>query len=108
MMLCTKKSRARQVDRRAPAASDILDRRSLRSRILFGGKVGRQSQSKNKKGRNAMLVQIDQNSATVTPFGSLSSASNSANANGGGQHFGRRPNAIRLAWRWICHLFSAV
>jgi len=54
-----------------------------------------------------MLVQIDQNSATVTPFGSVGSANNSAIANGGGQSFGRRPNAIRLAWRWICHLFAA-
>ena len=54
-----------------------------------------------------MLVQIDQNSATVTPFGSLGGVNNSANANGGGLSFGRRPNAIRLAWRWICRLFSA-
>jgi hypothetical protein len=63
--------------------------------------------NENKKRRNAMLVQIDQNSATVTPFGSLGSAHNSADANGGGQGFGRRPNAIRAAWRWICHLFAA-
>jgi len=54
-----------------------------------------------------MLVQIDQNSATVTPFGSLSSVGHSANANGVGQSVGRRPNAIRVAWRWICHLFAA-
>jgi len=63
--------------------------------------------TKTKRRRNAMLVQIDQNSATVTPFGSVGSANNSAIANGGGQSFGRRPNAIRLAWRWICSLFSA-
>jgi hypothetical protein len=53
-----------------------------------------------------MLVQIDQNSATVTPFGSLGCANYSANADGGERSFGRRPNAIRLAWRWICHLFA--
>jgi len=53
-----------------------------------------------------MLVQIDQNFATVTPFGSLGSVNDSANANGAGQSFGRRPNAIKLAWRWICHLFA--
>jgi hypothetical protein len=53
-----------------------------------------------------MLVQIDQNSATVTPFGSLGSANYSANAKGGEQSFGRRPNAIRLAWGWIRHLFA--
>jgi len=68
-------------------------------------KVGRHHKNKN-KGRNAMLVQIDQNSATLTPFGSLGSANYSANANGGGQSFDRRPNVIRLAWRWICHLFA--
>jgi hypothetical protein len=68
-------------------------------------KVGRHH--KTKRRRNAMLVQIDQNSATVTPFGSLGGVNNSANANGGRQSFGRRPNAIRLAWRWICSLFSA-
>jgi len=54
-----------------------------------------------------MLVQIDQNTATVTPFGSLGIARYSANANAGEQSFGRRPNAIRLAWRWIRHLFAA-
>jgi hypothetical protein len=54
-----------------------------------------------------MLVQIDQNSATVTPFGSLGSVGYSANVNGVGQSVGRRPNAIRVAWRWICHLFAA-
>jgi len=54
-----------------------------------------------------MLVQIDQNSATVTPFGSLSNVGYSANANGVEQSVGRRPNAIRVAWRWICHLFAA-
>jgi hypothetical protein len=54
-----------------------------------------------------MLVQIDQNSATVTPFGSLGSANYSADANAGGQGFGRRPKAIKLAWRWICNLFAA-
>ena len=54
-----------------------------------------------------MLVQIDKNSATVTPFGSLGGVNNSANANGGGQSFSRRPNAIRLAWRWIRHLIAA-
>jgi hypothetical protein len=54
-----------------------------------------------------MLVQIDQNSATVTPFGSLGSVGYSANANGLGQSVGRRPNAIRVAWRWICQLFAA-
>ena len=54
-----------------------------------------------------MLVQIDQNSATVTPFGSLASANYSADVSGGGQGFGRRPNAVRVAWRWICHLFAA-
>ena len=53
-----------------------------------------------------MLVQIDQNSATVTPFGSLSGVNNSASANGAGQGSGHRPNAIKLAWRWICHLFA--
>jgi len=68
-------------------------------------KVGRDH--KNKKGRNAMLVQVDQNTATVTPFGSLGIARYSANANAGEQSFGRRPNAIRLAWRWIRHLFAA-
>ena len=52
-----------------------------------------------------MLVQIGQNSATVTPFGSLGSANHSAD--GGGQSVGRRPNAIRAVWRWICHLFAA-
>jgi len=53
-----------------------------------------------------MLVQIDQNSATVTPFGSLGGVNDGANANGAGQSFGRRPSAIRLAWRWICRLFA--
>jgi hypothetical protein len=71
-------------------------------------KVGRHHKTKTKKGRNAMLVQIDQNSAAVTPFGSLGSVGYSANANGVGQSVGRRPNAIRAAWRWICHLFVAV
>jgi hypothetical protein len=52
-----------------------------------------------------MLVQIDQNSAIVTPFGSLGSANYIADANAGG--FGHRPKAIRLAWRWICNLFAA-
>ena len=55
-----------------------------------------------------MLVQIDQNTATVTPFGSLGCANYRANANAGEQSFGRRPNAIRLAWRWIRHLFAPV
>jgi hypothetical protein len=63
--------------------------------------------TKIKRGSNAMLVQIGQNSATVTPFGSLGSANHSADANGGGQSVGRRPNAIRAVWRWICHLFAA-
>jgi len=55
-----------------------------------------------------MLVQIDQNSAAVTPFGSLASASYRASADGSGYaSLGRRPNGIRLAWRWICHLFAA-
>ena len=52
-----------------------------------------------------MLVQIDQNSAAVTPFGSLGSANHSADANSG-HVFGRRPNGIRLVWRWICNLFA--
>ena len=52
-----------------------------------------------------MLVQIGQKSATVTPFGSIGSANHSADANGG-QSFGRRRNAIRLVWRWICHIFA--
>ena len=63
--------------------------------------------TKTKKGSNAMLVQIDQNTATVTPFGSLGIARHRANANAGEQSFGRRPNAIRLAWCWIRHLFTA-
>jgi len=55
-----------------------------------------------------MLVQIDQNSATVTPFGSLGSVNHSASADGSGHvSHGRRPNGIRLAWRWICSLFTA-
>jgi len=54
-----------------------------------------------------MLVQIDQNSATVTPFSSLGSFGYGANASGVGQSVGRRPNTIRAAWRWICHLFAA-
>jgi hypothetical protein len=69
-------------------------------------KVGRHH--KNKKRGNAMLVKIDQHFATVTPFGSLGDANYNANANRGQQSSGRRPNAIRLAWRWICHLFAAV
>ena len=52
-----------------------------------------------------MLVQIDQNSAAVTPFGSLGSANHSADANSG-HVFGRRPSGIRLVWRWIRHLFA--
>jgi hypothetical protein len=64
--------------------------------------------TKIKRGSNAMLVQIGQNSATVTPFGSLGSANHSADANGGGQSVGRRPpNAISVVWRWVCHLFAA-
>jgi hypothetical protein len=71
-------------------------------------KVGRHHKNKNNRGRNAMLVQIDQNSATVTPFGSIGSVGYSANANGVGQSVGLRPNAIRVAWRWICHFFARV
>ena len=51
-----------------------------------------------------MLVQIDQNSAAVTPFDSLGSANHSADAN---SVFGRRPSGIRLVWRWIRHLIAA-
>jgi len=64
------------------------------------------TKTKTKKMENAMLVRIDQNSATVTPFGSLGGASYNASANGGEQSLGRRSSAIRLAWRWICHLFA--
>jgi hypothetical protein len=83
-----------------------LNRRPLRSRILFGAQDWASIQkTKIKRGSNAMLVQIGQNSATVTPFGSLGSANHSAD--GGGQSVGRRPNAIGAVWRWICHLFAA-
>src|SRR5262249_24373930 len=93
IMRCTKKRQPRQVDRRAPVESDIWTGDRSGRGYCLGGQSWASSQNKNKKGRNAMLVQIDQNSATVTPFGSLSSACNSADANGGGQSFGRRPNA---------------
>jgi hypothetical protein len=104
MMRCTKKIRARQVDRRVTTESDTLDQNALRSRILLGAQSWASSQ-KQERG-NAMLVQIDQNFATVTPFGSLGTADYSAKPNGGRQSFGRQPNAIRAAWRWICHLFA--
>jgi hypothetical protein len=55
-----------------------------------------------------MLVQIGQNSATLTPFGSLGGAhSTGADGSGHGSVVRRRPNAIKLAWHWICSLFGA-
>jgi hypothetical protein len=46
-----------------------------------------------------MLIQIGENSASLTSFGSLASADHSA--------VGDRPSAIRLAFRWIRNLFPA-
>jgi hypothetical protein len=55
-----------------------------------------------------MLIQIGQNSATLTPFGSLGGAhSTGADGSGHGSLVHRRPNAIKLAWHWICSLFAA-
>ena len=55
-----------------------------------------------------MLIRIGQNSATLTPFGSLGGALNTgADGSGHGSLVRRRPNAIKLAWRWICSLFLA-
>jgi len=74
---------------------------------VWSAGLGVISKTKQKTGSNAMFVQIDQNSATVTPFGSLGSANYGANTNGGGsQSFVHQPNAIRLFWHWICHLFA--
>jgi len=47
-----------------------------------------------------MLVQIGENSASLTSFGSLASAGHSV--------VGCRPGAIKLALRWIRNLFPAV
>ena len=44
-----------------------------------------------------MLIQIGENSASLTSFGSLASVDHSA--------VGYRPSAIRLAFRWIRNLF---
>ena len=46
-----------------------------------------------------MLIQIGENSASLTSFGSLASVDHSA--------VGYRPSAIRLAFRWIRNLFPA-
>jgi hypothetical protein len=56
-----------------------------------------------------MLIQIGQNSATLTPFGSLGGAhSVGADDSRHGNLVRRRPNAVKLAWHWICNLFAAV
>jgi len=44
-----------------------------------------------------MLIQIGENSASLTSFGSLASVDHSA--------VGYHPSAIRLAFRWIRNLF---
>jgi len=54
------------------------------------------------------LFEFGQNSATLTPFGSLGGAlSTGADGSGHGSLVRRRPNAIKLAWHWICSLFGA-
>ena len=50
-----------------------------------------------------MLIQIGENSASLTSFGSLASADHSADHSA----VGYRPSAIRLAFRWIRNLFPA-
>jgi hypothetical protein len=57
-----------------------------------------------------MLIQIGENSATLTPFGSLASASHNADGDRAlnGETVRRRPSAIKLVLRWICNLFPAV
>jgi hypothetical protein len=54
-----------------------------------------------------MLIQIGENSATLTPFGSLASAGHSADGDGAvnNKTVRHRPISIKLAWRWICNLF---
>jgi hypothetical protein len=52
-----------------------------------------------------MLVQIGENSATVTPFGSLASAGDDYTRNA--RTNGYRPSAITLALRWVFNLFAA-
>ena len=44
-----------------------------------------------------MLIQIGENSASLTSFGSFASVDHSV--------VGYRPSAIRLAFRWIRNLF---
>jgi hypothetical protein len=56
-----------------------------------------------------MLIQIGENSATLTPFGSLASAGHSADgdSNPNARPVRYRSSAIKLALRWICNLFPA-
>ena len=48
-----------------------------------------------------MLIHIGDSSATLTPFGSVGSASHSAEADRN-EATVHGPNAIKTAWRWIC------
>ena len=53
-----------------------------------------------------MLIQIGENSASLTSFGSLASADVDRIPNA--TTVGYRPSAIKLALRWIRNLFAAV
>jgi hypothetical protein len=57
-----------------------------------------------------MLIQIGENSATLTPFGSLARVGHSADGDGTPiARTGRyRTSAIELALHWIFNLFQAV
>jgi hypothetical protein len=54
-----------------------------------------------------MLVQIGENSATLTPFGSLSSAGDEGDDTRNARSKSYRPSAIKLALRRIFNLFAA-
>jgi len=49
-----------------------------------------------------MLIQIDENSASVTPFGSLAQVYNSV-----GNVRGGRGGAVQAVWRRICKILLA-
>jgi hypothetical protein len=57
-----------------------------------------------------MLIQIGENSASLTSFGSLANAGHSADVDRipNATTVGYRPSAIKLALRWIRNLFPAV
>jgi hypothetical protein len=57
-----------------------------------------------------MLIQIGENSASLTSFGSLASGGHSADVDRipDATTVGYRPSVIKLALRWIRNLFPAV